>query len=141
MIFINRNIRTLSQETFLKYGYIIELDYTKSENFQVVLNEFDTVGWRIAVSRVTARNAEKLARHPATMESFEPVSGVTLICVAMPDSPEACEVFLLDKPICLFKNIWHSTFCLSECSIVKITENVKVSAEDYILGNEISIKI
>lgn len=136
VIFINRNIRTLSQEAFSKYGYIIDFDYTKSENFQVVLNEFDTVGWRIAVSRVTARNVVKLARHPATMESFEPVSGVTLICVAMPDSPEEYEVFLLDKPVCLLKNIWHSIFCLSECSIIKITENVEVSAEHYTLQHQ-----
>lgn len=125
----------ITSESFSQYGYIIEYDEKKQGSFQIVLREEGMVGWRIAVSRITARNVSKLGRHPNSMESFEPVEGVTLLCAAPAESPEDFEVFLLDKPVCLHKNIWHAVFCLSEYSIVKITENLEVESEAYNLKN------
>lgn len=128
---MNKTIKTIKQSEFGKYGYIIQHDSNNSDNFQVILNENEATGWRIAVSKVTSRNISTFGKHPNSMESFEPVEGTTLIYVANSESPEDYEIFLLDKPVCLFKNIWHATCCLSEYSIVKITENLRVESQEY----------
>ncbi len=130
-------INIITESSFEKYGHVIDYNKDNPKNFQVLLIEHDTVGWRIAVSRTENRSVKKLARHPDSMESFEPISGVPLICVAVPEHPDKVEVFLLDKPICLFKNIWHAMISLSESSLLKITENKVVSSEEFELNAEI----
>jgi ureidoglycolate hydrolase len=138
---MNKQINNITSKNFAKYGYVIEHDSSNIEKFQVVLNEFEQVGWRIAVSKVINKSIIKIARHPNTMESFEPVAGVTLVCVALLELPEEYEIFLLDKPVCVYKNIWHATFCLSEYSILKICENVTVESEEYEFAREIKVAI
>lgn len=132
-------IKNITSEGFRKYGYVIAHDSNDSRSFQVVLTECAQVGWRIAVSRITDKTISVLGRHPNSMESFEPVTGTTIICVAEPEKPEDYEVFLLDKPVCLFKNTWHAVLCLSEYSCVKITENADVNSETHKLGKSIKL--
>jgi ureidoglycolate hydrolase len=132
-------IRHITAESFAKYGHVIEHDGRPGEGFQVVLSEWEGVGWRIAVNRITDTAAAKLARHPNSMESFEPVEGVTLLIVAATDAPQDIEVFLLDRPVCLFKDIWHATICLSEHSVVKITENLEVDSVERRLDRPIEV--
>ena len=127
-------IKNLSKDTFQPYGYIIEHDEANVNSFQVILTEKAAVGWRIAVSKITQRSISTLARHPGTMESFEPISGVTLLCVSLPETPEAYDIFLLDKPVCILQNTWHATMTLSEYSLVKICENNEVDSESYELS-------
>ncbi len=68
-------IKNLSKKAFQPYGYIIEHDETNLKDFQVRLTEKATAGWRIAVLKITHRSISTIARHPGTMESFEPISG------------------------------------------------------------------
>ncbi len=138
---MNMVIKNISKETFSRYGHVIEYDSSKKENFQVILNEFDAVGWRIAVNKIDAKSVSRIARHPNTMESFEPVTGVTLIIVAPPENVDNFEVFLLDRPVCVNKNVWHATICLSEYSIVKICENVTVESEFHDYNKEIGVRV
>lgn len=135
------SIKNLSKDTFQPYGYILEQEDSLSQNFQIILTEPAAVGWRIAVSKITRHDIDKINRHPNSMESFEPISGVTLLCVAPPDAPEQYEVFLLDKPVCLLKNIWHATLTLSENSLVKICENYEVASEGYDLHGALQVVI
>jgi ureidoglycolate hydrolase len=141
VIILDKVIKIITRESFSPYGYVIEHDAGNKENFQVILSESGQVGWRIAVSKVVDKSLKKIARHPTTMESFEPVSGVTMIVVAPPADPENYEVFLLDKPVCVYKNTWHATICLSDYSIVKICENNTVSSEFHEFGREIGIRV
>ena len=139
---MNSSIKNINSATFSQYGYIIRYDEGRNENFQVVLRENDAAGWRIAVSKITISHVCKLARHPNSMESVAPVNGVALLCVAPPETPECHEVFLLDKPVCLYKNVWHCAFTLSEFSLVKVCENVTVHSEEYNLkSSEIRIAV
>ena len=132
------DIRILNRKAFEKYGYVIEYDRENGHSFQVILSEYNPVGWRIAVSKITGKSTSKMARHPGTMESFEPLDGITLLCVAPFENPEDVEFFLLEKPVCIYRNIWHATLCLSEYSIVKITENCIVDSEEYLFAREFS---
>ncbi len=134
---MSRPLRTITRESFARYGTIIERDPGGPEGFQVVLWETEPVGWRIAVNEITNGKVEKLARHAGSRESFEPVAGVVLIYLAVED-PAACEVFLLDRPVCLFKNIWHATSCVSERAVVKITENLEVGCEEHVLAGPLA---
>lgn len=134
-----KKLRNITQQSFKKYGYVLEHNSEKEGEFQVVLNEHDPVGWRMAASRITAKTTSKLAKHPNTMESFVPVCGVSAICVAASENPEDYEVFLLDKGVCLYKNTWHSLLALSEVSMVTICENLTVEADEYLFSHEISV--
>lgn len=133
-----QEIKNISKETFQKYGYILEHN-PEGNNFQVIVNEGEPVGWRLAVMRVTARIVAKLGRHPDSMESFEPLRGVVALVLAPAEVPENYEIFLLDKPVCLHRNIWHATLALSMDAEVKITENLKVGAEEYQLARPVRI--
>ncbi len=138
---MSTSIKHISQDTFQPYGYIIEHDETLPQGFQIIVTENAAVGWRLAVSKITRQRFTKISRHPNSMESFEPISGVTLLCVAPPDTPEQYEVFLLDKPVCLYKNIWHASLTLSEYSLVKICENRDVDSEEYELGGTLQVVV
>lgn len=135
---MEKPIKNITPAEFKTYGYVIEHDY-KKDNFQVVLTESDELGWRIAVSKITSKSVSRFGRHPNSMESFEPMEGTTCICVAGVETPEDYEIFLLDKPVCLFKNVWHAVFCLSEFSYIKITENAVVDSKEHILDESIRI--
>lgn len=124
-------IKTIIPERFEKYGYVIQYKPGTDTDFQVILKEESRVGWRIAVSRIKAKKITNLARHPDSMECFEPLTGITLLCVALADSPVDYDVFLLDRQVCIKENIWHAMVCLSEYSMVKIFENAEVSSEEY----------
>ncbi|MDZ5038549.1 hypothetical protein GNF66_15660 [Clostridium perfringens] len=43
----------------------------------------------------------------------------------------------MDKPICLYKGIWHQVISLSDSASVKITENLDVTSEFYYFESEI----
>lgn len=136
-----KRIQNINHDTFRLYGYFIEYDSQKSEGFQVVLKETGKVGWRIAVSKITKNKVRMLGKHPNSMESFEPLSGVTILLVALPETPENFEVFLLDRPVCLFPNIWHATLSLSEYSLLKVTENLEVDSDKYHFEREFEIAL
>jgi ureidoglycolate hydrolase len=130
-------IKILTGEDFGQYGTIIGYDEADSHPFQVVLSEPEAIGWRIAVKQTVDRELAELGRHPDSRESFEPMQGVTLLCVAPPENPEAVAVFMLDRSVCLFKNVWHNTVTLSAASLIKVTENNRVGSENYLMKTKL----
>jgi ureidoglycolate hydrolase len=129
-------IRTLSAASFSKYGQVIE-QRDKSKVFTVVLSEAEKTGWRIGYLIMGPNPVDSLEAHPASMETFEPVSGTAVILVAEKDSPSKIEAFLLDAPVCVAKNIWHGVKVLSETAEIKIMENYDVESVHYKLEKPI----
>ncbi len=73
--------------------------------------------------------------HPDSYESFEPLKGIGILLTAKPESPEDYHAFLLDKPVCLKKGVWHQLIALTEEVQVKITENLEVGTSFYELAS------
>jgi ureidoglycolate hydrolase len=132
---LTRPIEPLTAEAMEPLGYLIQ--YPGGEGFQPICSETDAVGWQIAANRITNRSVDRLACHPNTMESFEPVSGVAVIVLATPDAPDQWRAFVLDRPICIRKGVWHATLTLSGEAVVKIVENVNVDAQFHPLSKPI----
>lgn len=79
--------------------------------------------------------------HPTSRESFEPLHGLTVLVVATHENPEEYEAFILDKPVCLKKGIWHQVLALTEEAQVKIVENLEVQSEFYDLEKAIHVLV
>ena len=134
-------IKNITKDGFKPYGTVIEFSANPEDpRFEVVLTE-PNHPWRLAVLRVVEKEFDTLECHTMSLESFEPVSGTGLIIVAEHDKPEQFEVFLLDKPVCLNKGVWHQMITLSEETIVKIAENLEVSSEFYSVGKRYTAQI
>ncbi len=77
---------------------------------------------------VRDKEITKLEQHPDSLESFEPVSGRSLLYLAAGKEASKIECFHLSKPIILKKGIWHGVVTLDRESEIKITENAKVKS-------------
>lgn len=133
---MNKTIKHLKAKAFEPYGTIIEFTEQMSDGWEILIRAENT-GWRIALLEIERKVTHIFEHHPTSKETFEPVSGVTLLIVATNDMPQDYEVFLLDKPICLNEGVWHQVISLSEKSLVKITENLEVSCVYYEVPYEI----
>lgn len=134
-------IETITRESFAPFGTVLEFSAApQSERFEVLVEEANSP-WRLAVYRVRERACTTLENHPASLESFEPLSGTGLLLVAENAVPAAYRVFLLNKPVCLHKGVWHQMLTLSEETIVKITENLEVSALFYTLPQAVTAAV
>jgi hypothetical protein len=138
---IIQEINCINDDNFKKYGGIIGFDNDNCKNFQVGLSELNLVGWRIAVSKVIDKSVSRLGCHPYSIESFQPITGVTLLCVAPYDEPKLCELFILDQAVYINKKVWHATLCLTECSFLTICENAVMESEFYNLETEIKVGV
>ncbi|WP_102348738.1 hypothetical protein [Bacillus sp. Marseille-P3661] len=126
-------IKTLSSKIFAQYGGVINAG--DEMGFEVFLKEKEKVGWRLAISNINNKVIEKLARHPNTVEFFNPLQGIALICVSCTYNLDDVEVFLVDKPIYIHKNIWHATLSLSGHATLAICENLVVESEEITLSS------
>jgi ureidoglycolate hydrolase len=133
-------IEPIAPEGFEPFGWVISHD-PDGERFQVITADPDATGWQIACNRIANRGVDQLARHPNTLESFEPLTGVAVLVLAPAGAPDNLRAFLLDRPVCIRKNIWHATLTLSEVATVKISENVHVDAEFHPLGQTLEAKL
>ena len=133
---MKKPILTISKESFEKFGKVIEFSETCTEKFEMVISE-PNEPWRLAVYRYVEKGVKYMENHPTSMESFEPLTGTTLIMVAENETPSDYKVFLLDKPVCLYKGVWHQVISLSDSASVKITENLDVTSEFYHFESEI----
>ncbi|MCX7697912.1 MAG: ureidoglycolate lyase [Candidatus Goldbacteria bacterium] len=131
-------IQNLSTESFKKYGIIIEFK-NKKKIFDVICREEEKIGWRIGYLLLKPQKAKILEAHPFSFETFEPVKGISVIIVAERKKPEKIEAFLLDKPVCLNKGIWHAIIALSENIEIKITENLEVESVYHKLKKPLDI--
>lgn len=119
-------IKSITGENFKKYGFVIQHDFLSKTDNQVIFSESSTIGWMMSALKINEKEIHSLSSHPNTMESFEPLEGVTLLYVSTVDNESLYEIFLLDRPVCLQRGIWHGLLALSEYSIVKLVENSDV---------------
>ncbi len=130
-----RKIESITLETFQPFGTILEFPDNFEGNFHIVDTD-ETNPWRIAVFRYSNKGIKVIEHHPDSKETFEPLKGVTVLLTAEHDTPEDYRIFLLDKPVCLKKGIWHQVLSLTPEAEVKITENLAVSSVFYEFDKE-----
>ena len=133
-----RKLQSITKENFKQFGTVLEFPADSKETFLILETEAIN-GWRLAVFRYTNKEILELECHPASKESFEPLSGITVLVVATHETPNKYQAFVLDKPICLGKGIWHQVLSLTEEAQVKITENLEVESVFYQLEKEIVV--
>ena len=132
----------ITSENFEKYGWVIgwnnqEENPNELNQFRIIVNEDDSVGWRIAYLIVREKSICRLEQHVNSKESFEPVKGRSILYVSTVEKPQEVEGFYLDKPIVLKKGIWHGIISIDDEAHVKITENNEVSMGFHELGYEL----
>lgn len=126
-------IENINRNNFKSFGSVLEFE-GKEANFEIVVKEAEKP-WRLAVFRVCDQSTRVLECHPDSYESFEPLKGIGILLIARPESPEDYHAFLLDKPVCLNKGVWHQLITLTEEVQVKITENLEVVTTFYELDS------
>lgn len=135
-----KTLQYVQRETFLPYGEVLEFPAGIEETFCIITTE-EKEPWRLAVFRYTNKEIQRMECHPTSRESFEPLHGLTVLVVATHENPEEYEAFILDKPVCLKKGIWHQVLALTEEAQVKIVENLEVQSEFYDLEKAIHVLI
>lgn len=131
---------SINRENFLKYGQVIDFSTNHEEQFEIRVEEKNEP-WRIAVFRYKNKTVKRMENHPFSKESFEPLCGITVLIVAVNNAPEDYEAFILDKPVCLDKGIWHQTLALTDEAQVKITENLEVCSEFYDFEKDLTVEV
>ncbi|GLG88745.1 MULTISPECIES: ureidoglycolate lyase [Clostridia] len=135
-----KTLQSVQRETFLPYGEVLEFPAGIEETFCIITTE-EKEPWRLAVFRYTNKEIQRMECHPTSRESFEPLHGLTVLVVATHENPEEYEAFILDKPVCLKKGIWHQVLALTEEAQVKIVENLEVQSEFYDLEKAIHVLV
>lgn len=134
-----RHIRNITKESFAKYGTIIDFTGRPDDpEFEIIISHKDDP-WRIAMLRVKNKDFTAMERHPSSLETFEPVEGMCLLMLSLGTERSGYDVFLLDRPVCLDKGVWHGIATLTNVSKVKITENLEVDTEYYDLDKPMYI--
>jgi ureidoglycolate hydrolase len=138
-------IRKITKKNFRRYGWVIECPCAKPEDktksfFRIVHSEKAKTGWRIAYLLLRDRAVAMMEQHPDTFESFEPMSGRSLICVARKKDMRDIAWFFLDTPVILDKGVWHGVLTRTPESEIKITENAKVLCIYWPLAKELTPK-
>lgn len=135
-----RKLQSIHKETFKKFGSVLEFSTECKGPFEIIITE-EKEPWRLAVFRYTNKKIKRMECHPASLESFEPLNGLTVLVVAEHEKPEEYQAFILDKPVCLKKGVWHQVLSLTDEAQVKIAENLEVNSEFYDLEKEIEVII
>lgn len=138
-------LHNLNKESFGAFGDIIEynFDQVTGRDFQVVAKT-ESTGWCIGILELRRDVAPYMERHLHSKETHEPLRGTTILIVALPEYPEDFKVFLLDKPVCLNKGVWHQVMAISEKATIKVVENLEVppnESETRELRNGVKLSI
>lgn len=80
------------------------------------------------------KSVGRMECHPSSDETFEPVSGKSLLFVSKEKCFADIHCFLLDRPIIIYKGIWHALIALNGEAEIKITENLKISSRYWEFG-------
>jgi ureidoglycolate hydrolase len=141
-------IKPLDAASFAPYGTLLEIAKPDENAAAEGRNEFKVVdesdnadGWRLAVQIVRGRELRQIGHHPNTKETFEPVAGVAVICVAELETPDQLEAFVLDRPVVVNANVWHGLIALSREAIVKIAENRHVTGVNQLLDRPLRVAL
>lgn len=124
-----KELKYITRESFKKYGCILDFSRDDTSVWEILFKVKDN-GWRIAILEIDRHFATRLERHPDSIETFELISGISIL-LASDKNPKDFQVFLLDKPVCLNKGIWHEVIALSDKAKFKITENDEVTCEYF----------
>lgn len=133
-------LQSIHKENFAKFGKVLEFSDSCTEQFEIVITE-EKEPWRLAVYRYTSKTIQRMECHPTSLESFEPLAGITVLVVAEHDKPEEYEAFILDKPVCLYKGIWHQVLSLTDEAQVKIAENLEVNSEFFDFDHALEVVV
>lgn len=125
-----RQLESVTKEAFAPFGTVLEFPEGYTDTFYIVDTDEENP-WRVAVFRYTNKEIQRIENHPTSKESFEPLTGITVLLVAEHETPEDYHTFILDKPVCLKKGIWHQVLSLTPEASVKITENLEVESVFY----------
>lgn len=124
-------IKNITPHNFRRYGTVIGYPNKKKKGtqrnlFRVVLTDAKAKGWRIAYLIVRDKKIKRLENHPFSFESFEPVSGKTLLYVSLKKDFKCVECFYLNCPVILKKGVWHGVVTKTKEAEIKLAENAKV---------------
>lgn len=133
-------LESITKDNFAPFGEVVEFPEGCNDPFYIVAKE-ENSPWRLAVFRYNNKEIKRMEQHPTSKESFEPLSGITVLVVAEYDKPDEYHAFLLDKPVCLKKKIWHQVLAVTPEAQVKITENLEVNSEFYDFEKAISVMV
>ncbi len=133
-------VESITREAFAPFGSVIEFSADFDGNYEILRRE-EEKPWILAVFRYSNKAIQRIENHPTSMETFEPLSGVTVLLVAEHETPENYKAFILDKPVCLNKGTWHQTLALTPMAQVKITENQDVYSVYYDLPSPVSVQL
>lgn len=134
-----KHIDYITKENFDNFGIIIDFTgRTDDPSFEIIIKNEDDP-WRIAMLRVEERNFTFLERHPSSLETFEPLEGTSLLLVSLDTDADEYKYFILDRPVCLHKGVWHGIITLTDTAKVKITENLEVDTEYHYLDQPLQV--
>jgi ureidoglycolate hydrolase len=132
-----------NSRNFRKYGKIIEYPNKGSKGtvrnlWRIVHTEPGQIGWRVAYLVLRDKTIGRMECHPESDETFEPIKGRAYIFVSQDKSLKNIECFLLDKPLIIFKGVWHGLVSLTPETEIKVFENSQVSCCYWKLDSRIS---
>ncbi len=131
-------VKRLTREGFKKYGSLLAPE-DKEKVFTVTCGDAAAKGWRIGYVIIGPGKVDTLENHPESLETFEPVEGVSVLLVAENNRPDEIEAFLLDEAVIVNKGVWHALSVLSEKAQIKVTENFEVDSVFHKLKKPIDI--
>ena len=139
------SIEHISSSNFKSYGKIIE--YPKIEKkghtrnlWRIIHTTSEKKGWRIAYLVLRDKSIGRLESHINSDETLEPISGKAILVVNTTKNHEDKKAFWLDKPVILFKGVWHGLISPKEEAHIKITENATVTCKYLKLPSRINTK-
>ncbi len=92
--------------------------------FYVTFKE-EAKSWQIGYLDQIGKKVDKLECHPNTSEVFVPLHGDAVMLLSI-NPQEDIFAFKLDKPIVLYKGVWHGVISLSANSKMLIVESSDV---------------
>jgi len=131
-------VKFLTAKAFKKYGRLLG-PADESKIFTVTCGDEKAKGWRIGYVILGPGRVDTIEAHPESFETFEPVSGTTIILVAPVSAPDKIEAFLLDEAVLINKNVWHGMKVLSGKARIKVTENFEVASIFHKLKKPVDI--
>ena len=129
----------ISSSNFRSFGKLIDYPHkdkkgTKRNLWRIIHHSPNNNGWRVAYLVLRDKSIGRMECHPFSDETFEPVSGRSILFISKQKSFADIQCFLLDRPIIINKGIWHAVITLDNESELKITENHKISSKYWEFG-------
>jgi ureidoglycolate hydrolase len=131
-------VESISAGRFAPFGDVLEFPENVAENFRIIVRE-ESSSWRLAVLRFTRHVIDRIENHASSRESFVPLKGAAILVAAEHEKPAELTAFFLDRPVCLYRGIWHEVLALTTEAQVTITENIDVKSEYFELKEPLSV--